>query len=125
MLIVTASRQEALGPGNFDWRRWPLGVGPSLRVSAAGLAWDFDAGPALAWLHLAGNLFDHTARPEGIAWGGFLNVRAASRGHWGAFALVDGQFYPAESRVYANGVNGDRVLPSFSLIAAMGGRFSP
>lgn len=126
LAIVTTSRQQDLGPGNFDWRRWPVGLGPALRLSRSAVLVDVAAGPALAWLHFSGNVFDRNFQPDGAVWGGFLSLRAASAGRrWGLFGSLEGQFYPAESRVYASGVSESQVLPSLGLGAFVGARFSP
>jgi hypothetical protein len=126
LAIPTASRQRPLGPGSFEWRRWPLGLGPAFRLTTPALAFDASGGPALAWLHFSGNVFDHTFQPNGVAWGAFVSVRAATRGrHWGLVGWVDAQYYPAVSRVYASGVADDWALPKLSLGALLGVRFSP
>lgn len=124
--VATTSRQRALGPGTFDWRRWPLGLGPTLRLSRPAFVLDASAGPAVAWLHFSGSVFDRNFQPNGAVWGGFLNLRAATGGrHWSAFGALQGQYYPAESRVYASGVQDDWALPQLSLGAFVGARFSP
>jgi hypothetical protein len=126
MTIATPSRQEPLGPGQVNWRRWPFGVGPSLRVGSPGLAWDLSLGGALGWLHLAGTNFDHTSQKNGVVWGGYLNFRVSSRGpHWGIFALADAQFYPGEARVSVTGIRESWPVPPLSLALAVGVDFSP
>jgi hypothetical protein len=126
LAIPTASRQRDLGPGNFEWRRWPLGLGPTWRLVSPSVVVDLSAGPALAWLHFSGNVFDRTFQPNGAAWGGFLSVRASTQGrHWGALWWLEGQYYPAESKVYASGVEAQWVLPHTSLGAFVGVRFTP
>lgn len=126
MAIPSAARERGLGPGNFEWRRWPLGLGPIWRLESQSVVVDLSAGPALAWLHFSGSVFDKTFQPNGAAWGGFLSVRAATQGkHWGALWWLEGQYYPAESKVFASGVEAQWVLPHTSLGAFVGVRFSP
>jgi hypothetical protein len=126
MTIATPSRKDPLGPGQVNWRRWPLGVGPSLRVGQPRLAWDFSPGVAVGWLHVSGTNFDHTSQQDGVVWGGYLNLRASSRGpHWGVFALADAQFYPGEARVYVTGISAAWTVPALSLALAVGVDFSP
>lgn len=126
MAIPSASRERALGPGNFEWRRWPLGLGPTWRLVSPSVVVDVSAGAALAWLHFSGSVFDRTFQPNGAAWGGFLSLRASTQGrHWGALWWLEGQYYPAESKVYASGVDAQWVLPKTSLGAFVGVRFSP
>ncbi len=120
----TLTRGEARG-GSVQWRRWPLGIGPSLRLAATSVIWDFNAGPALAWLHFDGTALQHTNPRDGVEWGGFLNVRVASRGRpWGVFGLLSAQIFPANVTVAATNV-GEYVLPVFGLSLAVGVRFSP
>lgn len=124
MIAPSLSRTEPLGPGFVEWRRWPLGVGPSFRLATAGVAWDLSAGPALAWLHLDGTSFTRTSPRDAATWGGFLNLRVAGRGqHWGVFGLLDAQLYPATSASVLN--VGEYPLPPFGLSLAVGVRFSP
>jgi hypothetical protein len=127
MAIATPSRQEPLGPGQVSWRRWPLAVGPSLRLGSPRLAWDFDPGVAVGWLHVAGTNFDHTSQKDGADWGGYLNVRVSSRGrHWGVFGLADAQFYPGKADVYVSGIpDAPWTVPGLSLVLAVGVDFSP
>jgi hypothetical protein len=126
MLLPMLARQEPLDPGNFTWRRWPLGVGPSFQLAPTGVAVDLNLGPALAWLHFEGDLFQHNHRRDGFSWGGFLNARVTSLGsRWGVFALVDAQLYPKQSRVYATLVSDQWTVPPFSLAVVVGARLSP
>jgi hypothetical protein len=125
MVMPMLSRQHSLGPGTVDWRRWPLGVGPALRLGVAGAAVDASAGPALAWLHFAGDHFDANDVRDGVAWGGFLNLRVSSRAdRWGVFGLLDAQVYPAVT-VAARDVQQEWSLPPLSLALVVGARFSP
>ncbi len=122
----TLTRAESLRPGTAEWRRWPLGIGPSLRQASAGVLWDFNVGASLAWLHFDGSDLQHTSPHDGAQWGGFLNVRVANRSlPWGIFGLLDAQVFPAKVRVTATNVGRDYVLPLFGLALAVGVRFSP
>ncbi len=116
------------GPGSVQWRRWPVGIGPSLRLAQGSLDWDFNAGPALAWLHFAASSFQHNNPPKnGATWGGFLNVRVASRARpFGVFGLLDAQLYPKRASAFATNVSpSEYVLPVWGLNLAVGVRFSP
>jgi hypothetical protein len=126
MTIVTPSRQSPLPPGQVSWRRWPLGVGPNLRVGGLRLAWDFNPGVAVGWLHVAGSNFDHNSPKDGLDFGGYFNVRVSSRGrHWGIFGLADAQFYPGGANVYVTGITPTWTVPGLSLALAVGIDFSP
>jgi hypothetical protein len=120
-------RQLPLGPGLVDWWRWPLGIGPSLRLVAAGVRWDASAGPALGWLHFAASQFDRVSGQNGFEWGGFIRLRAASRGRAGVFLQTDTRFFPRESGASATFQGGEwrAPVPGFSLGLAAGGWLAP
>lgn len=122
------SREERLGPGSVDWWRWPVGLGPSFRVTTGDLAWDASAGPALGWLHFAGSNFDHTSGENGITWGGFLNLRVSSRGRRaGVFGLASAQVYPGDFAAQASGMGGPWLapVPMLSVGLAVGAWLAP
>lgn len=128
--IVSASwpRQETLGPGQVEWRRWPVGLGPSLRLTTGNVSWDLNAGPALGWLHFKGTSFQRNSSQDGLQLGGFLNLRAASQGRRaGVFGLVNAEFYPGDSGAYAGSATGQwfAPVPNFGLGLALGARLSP
>jgi hypothetical protein len=126
IVVPTLSRREPLDSGAAVWRRWPFGVGPDLRLTTGGAAWDVNAGPALAWLHLTSTGLPRTSPKNGVTWGGFLNLRVASRGRpWGVFGLLNLQVYPAQTSVYATNVAQRYALPSFGLGLAVGVILSP
>ena len=121
-------QREGLGTGFVQWRRWPLGIGPSVRVSSRDVRWDFSAGPSVAWLHFEGSNFDRTSTQDAVDWGAFLAVRAATRGpRVGVFALADAQLFPRESGASARGEGGPWFLrvPSFNLGLAVGAWLAP
>jgi hypothetical protein len=124
--MPAAPRTRELGPGTFDWHRWPLGVGPAFRFVGSAMTVDANAGLAVAWLHFAGGAFDHRFKPNGSAWGGFLTLRGATTGrHWAGVGWLEAQYYPAESKVYASGVPDSWILPLVSLGGFVGVRYSP
>jgi hypothetical protein len=128
VVAVVWPRQESLGQGFVAWRRWPLGMGPSLRLATGDVLWQVGAGPSIAWLHFVGSNFDRTSSREGVDWGAFLNLRAASRGRRaGVFGLVNAQLFPRDSRAYARGEGGPWFMqvPRFSLGLAMGAWLAP
>jgi hypothetical protein len=120
-------RQLPLGPGLVDWRRWPLGIGPSLRLVTGGVRWDASAGPALGWLHFAALKFDRVSGQNGFELGGFIRVRAASRGRAGVFLQTDTRFFPRESGASATFRGGEwrAQVPGFSVGLAAGGWLAP
>lgn len=121
-------QREGLGTGFVQWRRWPMGIGPSLRVSSRDVRWDISAGPSVAWLHFEGSNFDRTSTQDAVDWGAFLAVRAATRGRQaGVFGLANAQLFPRESGASARGEGGPWFLrvPSFNLGLAVGAWLAP
>lgn len=126
IVVPTLSRREPLDPGRAEWRRWPLGVGPTWRLVTGGVAWDLSAGAALSWLHLSSTGLSRTTPKNAATWGGFLNLRVSSRARaWGVFGLLGSQLYPAKTTVYATHVGQQYALPALGLGVAVGIRFSP
>jgi len=121
-------RREGLGTGFVEWRRWPLGIGPSVRVSSRDVRWDFSAGPSVAWLHLEGSNFDHPSSQDGVDWGAFLAARGATRGRRAGLLLAaNAQIFPSDSGAYARGDGGPWFLrlPNFSVGLAVGAWLAP
>jgi len=126
MVVPTLSRREPLDPGAAEWRRWPFGVGPSWRLTISAVALDVNAGAALSWLHLTSTALDRTSPKNAVTWGGFLNLRVASRGRpWGVFGLLGAQLYPKTTSVYATNTRRQYELPTWGLGLAVGLRFAP
>lgn len=121
--LVDASREQRLGAGTFSWRRWPLALSPTFRV--AGRGWDVDAsaGPALAWLHLAGSGFEPDKRSDGASWAGFADLRVASRATIGLWAGLSGLVYFEKSTAFVGAARQD--LPRLALAAWLGARWAP
>jgi hypothetical protein len=125
---VVWPRQESLGVGFVEWRRWSFGIGLSLRESIDDIRWEVSAGPSVGWLHFVGSNFDHPSSQDGVDWGAFLNLRASSRGRRaGVFGLGNAQLFPADSGAYARGEGGPWFVrvPSFSLGLAVGAWLAP
>ena len=123
LTLVDAARRQPLGAGAVLWRRWPLGLGPALRLAAASAVWDFSAGPALCWVRLAGRDFDDNATRDAPSWAGFLSLRLASRGRWGVFGQALGQVYLGDTAAYER--DAEYPLPRFSLAVLFGAHWSP
>jgi hypothetical protein len=122
--LMDASRREPLGSGGVEWRRWPLAVGPSLRLDTRPLAWELSLAPALAWVHVAGEGFDRNLAENGWALGGFGQLQVSSRGrHWALVGAVNGQFYLGNSDAYVGQLS--YRLPSATLGVFLGARWSP
>lgn len=124
--LFTLPRDQRLEPGQVTWRRWPLALGPTLRLATPVLAFAVSAGAAVAWLHMAGDSFDRVSSQGGAVWGGFAEALVSGRGRpLTAFAAFNAQLYPAETRAYVIGLPQSWVLPPLSLTLSVGVRFSP
>lgn len=125
-VLLTLPREQPLDPGQINWRRWPLGVGPTLRLATPTLALAFSAGPAAAWLHLLGDSFDHVSSKDGAMWGGFAEAVVAGRGRpFTPFGAFTAHYYPKETRAYVTGLSQSWILPPLSLSLTVGVRFTP
>lgn len=125
-VLLTWPRREPLGPGSVKWWRWPLGVGPALRLGGKRLAGSFSAGPVVAWLHLVGESFDRTSARNAAAWGGYAEATLGGRGALSPFVTATVQYYPAIARAYVNAASPlEWPLPRLSLSLMLGARFAP
>jgi hypothetical protein len=78
-LGISGARERALGDGLVRWSRWPLATGPVLRIASERLALELQAGPAIAWLRLAGFGFPGSAPHQDVSYGGFAAFRLGWR----------------------------------------------
>jgi hypothetical protein len=124
--LLTLPRQEPLGPGQVTWRRWPLGIGPSLRLATGTWAFSLSAGPAAAWLGLGGDSFDRVADQNGLVWGGFGELLVSGRAHpFAPFGALNVQFYPGNTTAYVSGLDLSWDLPPLSATLIVGARLAP
>jgi len=121
---VDTARREPLGGGGVEWRRWPLALGPTLRVASDRLAWDVSAGPALVWLRLAGEGFDRNLVQNELTLGAFGQLQLSTRGRrWAALAIGNAQLYFGNSEAYVGQLS--HRLPRAGLAVLVGARWSP
>lgn len=124
--LLTMSRDQPLGPGKVSWRRWPVGVGPTLRLATQHVDFAFSAGPALAWLRVGGDSFDRVATQSGFVGGGFGELLASGRARpLTVFGALNVQFYPATTTARVSGLDLQWDLPALSSTLVVGARFSP
>jgi hypothetical protein len=124
--LFTLSRDEPLGPGQVRWRRWPLGIGPTLRLATTNTAFAFSAGPAVAWLHLGGDSFDRSTAQDGLLWGGFAEAQVSGPSRpLTPFGAVSVQLYPGNTTAYVSGLDLQWELPALSASLIVGARLSP
>lgn len=122
-LFVDTTRRAPLGSGSVSWRRWPLSLGPTFRVSSDALAFDLTLAPALSWLRVSGFDFDPGKTRSGLTWAGTFDARLAARGKVGWLVAVNGQAYFAESSAYV--ADAEYVLPRFVISVLVGARVAP
>jgi hypothetical protein len=125
-VVITLARTQPLDPGQVSWRRWPLSLGPTLRLDTPTLALALSAGPAVAWLRLRGDSFDHVSTQDGASWGGFGEAVVSGKGRpFTPFGAFTAHFYPKETEAYVMGLAQRWVLPPLSLNITVGARFAP
>jgi hypothetical protein len=121
---------QHLSRSSVSWSRWPLLVGPYLRVPTRLGILELEAGAALGWLHLKGQ---HFSRDRGLSTaqvGGYGALRLMPQ--WGAWQ----PFLMAAPVLWFNSVNaaatdssdmrtGTTHLSSFEVLLAAGVRFLP
>lgn len=124
--LATLPRDEPLGPGQVAWSRWPLELGPTLRLSSANLAFAVSGGISAAWLRLGGDSFDEVSDQSAVSWGGFAEVLVSDRRTpLGLMGALNAQFYPGNTEAYVSGLNQKWPLPPLSLTLVVGGRLAP
>jgi hypothetical protein len=109
------------------WFRWPLGLGPLLRLAPRGVFIDLALGPTVAWLHLEGQ--DFTGRNDGAddaLFGGFAGINVAGtsgpvRPCAGAGLLL----WPGTSTAVASAPNAELDLPAVEGTLTLGVVFAP
>jgi len=98
---VSGSRSLDLSEGSVRYWRWPLLLGPALRLPLGAAFLDLQGGAALAWLHIEGVDFSGPNRQNALAAGGFASARVAlSSGLLRPFAELSGLIWgPTEAFV--------------------------
>jgi hypothetical protein len=125
-VVVTPPRAQPLDPGHIGWRRWPLSLGPTLRLDTPTLALALSAGPAVAWLRLRGDSFDRVSTQDGASWGAFGEAMLSGKGRpFTAFGAFTTHFYPKETEAYVTRLVQRWVLPPLSLTITVGARLAP
>lgn len=121
-LILTGVREQALEPGAVRWWRWPLLLGPSLRLTPSGASVELSTGATFAWLHLRGRGFDPNRGADDVSFGSFAAVRlAASSGRWRPFVATTGLFWLRRATAQTNAEAGNETrLPSLDVLLTAG-----
>lgn len=124
--LVTWPREEPLAPGHVTWSRWPVGLGPTLRLEPKDLSVAFSSGVSAAWLRLGGGAFDEVSEKSGLAWGAFTEAAVSSQGSpWGWLGALLLQVYPGKSTAYVSGIERQWDLPAWSASLLVGARIAP
>jgi hypothetical protein len=124
--MLTLPAERSLGSGTVSSFRWPLGVGPLLRVQARRAFLDVSAGPMVGWLHVAGTGYSENRSANDAAAGAFGRARVGLR--WSRFrpfleAGLLGWFGPATAVARAPELEFE--LPSFESFLVAGTAFAP
>jgi hypothetical protein len=119
---ISGQHSVTLSSGSVRYFRWPLQLGPLLRVPLAGSALDVKAGPVLAWLYLSGNGFASSSTRSAFVGGGFISTRIAITAQtFEPYAELGGLLFgPSQAFVQRPADQVTATLPSFELYAAVG-----
>lgn len=120
------TRENGLGSGQVAWRRWPVAVGPSVRLTAKGLRWDLAAGIAAGWLHLEGHALDQPKTVDDLVLGGLLSARLSGGGKsWTPLVTAALGLWPAASVAFVAGSQAELRLPAADFLLAAGLSWAP
>lgn len=125
--VVVGARTVELSTGSVRYFRWPLLLGPALRVPAGSAALDFHAGASVAWLRIEGVDFDGTNQNDAFAAGGFVSARASiGSGALLPFAELSALFWgPTEAFVRSGSSEPAVKLPQLEVIGVLGAAWQP
>jgi hypothetical protein len=120
---VIGERNVELSTGSVRYFRWPLLVGPALRVPLGAAKLDLHAGAALGWLHVEGVDFSPPVSHDVFLGGGFLATRVSlGSSSFVPFAELSGVLWRATEAFVRRGPDEPTVsLPSLELYATLGG----
>jgi len=119
---VTTARSEPLLSGHVSYWRWPLVLGPVLRLPLADFRFDFQAGLAVGLLHAAGGDFHPSRTANALQGGGLVGVRARyGRGRFRPFFEASGvAWQKTEAFVEQGAHQPSAALPNLELYATLG-----
>jgi hypothetical protein len=120
---VTTARSEPLSSGHVSYWRWPLVLGPVLRLPLAGVRLDVHAGLGLAWVHATGRDFHPSSTDDALREGGLLGARVTyGRGRFRPFFEVSGAAWAKTQAFVTQEAEGESSaeLPSLELDATLG-----
>jgi hypothetical protein len=120
--VISGARNVELSNGSVRYLRWPVLLGPALRLPLGSAALDVHAGATLAWLRVEGIDFDGENRHDDFAAGGFVALRLAlGSGALRPFAELSGALWaPAEAFVHHGDTELSIDLPQLQFYAVFG-----
>jgi hypothetical protein len=119
---VVAPRTEPLSMGSVRYWRWPLVVGPAVRLPLGGMQSELHAGLALGWLHAAGRDFEPSETRDVPRGGGLVGLRGRYGGRrWLGFVDLSGMVW-GKSEIFVDraGRQPSIALPRLELYLTLG-----
>jgi hypothetical protein len=124
-----ANRSEPLATHEVRWSRWPVLLGPYLRLATPSGRFDLGAGATLALLRLEGRDFSANFATSHAAFGSYAGLRFLPKtGAWQPFFMIMPVLWFGHATAFATGADGaaaEARLPSLDLLFAAGLRFLP
>jgi hypothetical protein len=126
-LHVMTPRTEPLSQGSVRYWRWPLVLGPALRLRVGDARVDLHAGAALAWVRAQGRNFMPAETRDEFRGGGLVGLRGAyGAGRWKGFLELSGLLWgKTEAFITRGDENPAFPLPRAELYATLGASWAP
>jgi hypothetical protein len=121
-IAASAARRVDLSHGGVRYFRWPLVLGPALRLPLGTTALDLHAGAALAWLHVAGVDFSPPKQHDAFTAGAVASARfTITAGAVRPFAELSGVLWgPTEAYIQRGDEEVSLRLPQIEVYATFG-----
>lgn len=124
--LLAAPARRSVGSGSADALRWPLGLGPLLRVQAPRAYLDVSAGPTLAWLHIAGAEFVENRTANDVVAGAFGRARVGVRWRsWRPFLEAGILGWFGSAKVVARSPDAELELAAYEPFFLVGAALEP
>lgn len=124
---VITPRTESLSMGSVRYWRWPVVVGPALRLPLGGVQSELHAGLALGWLHAAGRDFEPSETRDVPRGGGLVGLRGRYGGRrFRGFVDLSGMIW-GKSEIFVDraGRQPSIPLPMLELYLTLGMAWAP
>lgn len=119
----TRSRDLQDTAHQYTWSRWPLLVGPYLRLMRGRASFDLEGGGALAWLRVGGQNFSSNSSYDDASYGAYAKLTfMPPAAPWHAFVSVAPVLWlrRASAQAKINGLETNAKIPSFEALFALG-----